>query len=57
MEGAALAQVCAMNDIPYVVIRSMSDKADGSADVNFAEFTKEASVNSHRIIDEMIQHM
>ncbi|MBW7474211.1 5'-methylthioadenosine/adenosylhomocysteine nucleosidase [Paenibacillus oenotherae] len=57
MEGAALAQVCAMNDVPYVVIRSMSDKADGSADVNFAEFTKEASVNSHRIIDEMIQHM
>ncbi len=31
MEGAALAQVCAMNAIPYVVIRSMSDKADGSA--------------------------
>lgn len=57
MEGAALAQVCAMNDIPYVVIRSMSDKADGSAHVNFAEFTAVASVNSHRIIDEMIQHM
>lgn len=57
MEGAALAQVCVMNDIPYVVIRSMSDKADGSAHVNFAEFTALASVNSHRIIDEMIQHM
>ncbi|TYP72696.1 5'-methylthioadenosine/adenosylhomocysteine nucleosidase [Paenibacillus methanolicus] len=57
MEGAALAQVCAMNEIPFVVIRAMSDKADGSAHVNFAEFTVEASVNSHKIIDDMIQHM
>ena len=42
-KGAALAQVCAMNGVPYVVIRSMSDKADGSAHVNFAEFTVTAS--------------
>ncbi|WP_219837760.1 5'-methylthioadenosine/adenosylhomocysteine nucleosidase [Paenibacillus sp. R14(2021)] len=57
MEGASLAQVCVMNDIPFVVIRSMSDKADGSADVNFTEFTIQASVNSHAIIDEMLQHI
>ncbi|RAP78087.1 5'-methylthioadenosine/adenosylhomocysteine nucleosidase [Paenibacillus montanisoli] len=57
MEGAALAQVCVMNDVPFVVIRSMSDKADGSAHVNFNEFTVQASVNSHRIIDEMLKHM
>ncbi|UVI27869.1 5'-methylthioadenosine/adenosylhomocysteine nucleosidase [Paenibacillus spongiae] len=57
MEGAALAQVCAMNDTPFVVIRAMSDKADGSAHVNFSEFTVEAAVNSHRIIDDMIQRM
>ncbi|MFD0713692.1 5'-methylthioadenosine/adenosylhomocysteine nucleosidase [Paenibacillus sp. GCM10027626] len=57
MEGAALAQVCAMNGIPFVVIRAMSDKADGSAHINFAEFTVEAAVNSHRIIEDMLQHM
>jgi len=57
MEGAALAQVCAMNGTPFVVIRAMSDKADGSAHVNFPEFTVEASINSHRIIDDMIQHL
>lgn len=57
MEGAAVAQVCDMNNIPFVVIRSMSDKADGSAHVNFAEFTVEASTNSYRIIDEIIKHM
>ncbi|GGG09393.1 5'-methylthioadenosine/adenosylhomocysteine nucleosidase [Paenibacillus abyssi] len=57
MEGAALAQVCAMNGIPYVVIRSMSDKADGSAHVNFEEFTVKASDHSYRIIDDIISRM
>ncbi|MBB3114425.1 adenosylhomocysteine nucleosidase [Paenibacillus phyllosphaerae] len=57
MEGAAVAQVCAMNSTPFVIIRAMSDKADGSAHVNFAEFTVEASVNSHRIIDDIMQHI
>lgn len=55
MEGAAVAQACALNGIPYVVIRSMSDKADGSASVNFAEFTIEASNRSYAIVDEMLK--
>ncbi|BBI34566.1 5'-methylthioadenosine/adenosylhomocysteine nucleosidase [Cohnella abietis] len=55
MEGASVAQVCFMNDIPHVIIRSMSDKADGSADVNFAEFTIEAANRSFAIVDEMIK--
>ncbi len=57
MEGAAVAQVCAMNSIPYVVIRSMSDKADGSAHVNFQEFTVQASQNSHKMIDEILKRI
>ncbi|WP_421617622.1 5'-methylthioadenosine/adenosylhomocysteine nucleosidase [Brevibacillus sp. TJ4] len=54
MEGAAVAQVCAMNDIPFVIVRSMSDKADGSAHVNFVEFTKLASQRSYEIIRNML---
>ncbi len=57
MEGAALAHVCAMNGIPYVVIRSMSDKADGSAPESFAEFTVQAAANSHAIIEAMVRRM
>jgi len=57
MEGAAVAQVCDMNRVPFVVIRSMSDKADGSAHVNFAEFTVTAANNSYRIIDHIVHHM
>ncbi|GGF85404.1 5'-methylthioadenosine/S-adenosylhomocysteine nucleosidase [Paenibacillus albidus] len=55
MEGAAVAQVCFMNNIPYLVIRSMSDKADGSAHVNFAEFTVAASERSHAILERILQ--
>lgn len=57
MEGAAVAQACSMNGVPFVIIRSMSDKADGSAHVNFAEFTQQASENSFRIIDGMLQRL
>lgn len=57
MEGASVAQVCSMNGVPYVVIRSMSDKADGSAHVNFAEFTVTASENSYRIVEELVKQL
>jgi adenosylhomocysteine nucleosidase len=55
MEGAAVAHVCVMNDIPFVIIRSMSDQADGSAHVNFAEFTVKAAEHSLGIIEGMLQ--
>ncbi|UFJ39322.1 5'-methylthioadenosine/adenosylhomocysteine nucleosidase [Brevibacillus humidisoli] len=57
MEGAAVAQVCAMNGVPFVIVRSMSDKADGSAHVNFAEFTQLASQRSFAIVTGMLDQM
>ncbi|MNN91425.1 5'-methylthioadenosine/S-adenosylhomocysteine nucleosidase [compost metagenome] len=57
MEGAAVAQVCYMNEIPFVIIRSMSDKADGSAHVNYREFTVTASERSHAILEYMLKAM
>lgn len=57
MEGAAVAQVCFMNKVPYVVLRSISDKADGSANVNFAEFTSLASRRSFEVINDLVLHL
>lgn len=57
MEGASVAQVCYMNRVPFVIIRSMSDKADGSAHANFAEFTVASSRRSHAILDYMLSHI
>jgi adenosylhomocysteine nucleosidase len=55
MEGAAVAQVCNMFRIPFVIIRSISDQADGSAKVNFLEFTEKASFHSYKIVDGMLR--
>jgi adenosylhomocysteine nucleosidase len=57
MEGAAVAQVCDMNAVPWVVIRSMSDKADGSAHVNFAEFAGMAAERSYRLVSAMVERL
>ena len=38
MEGAAVAQVCEQENIPWVVIRVISDGADAKASLNFKEF-------------------
>lgn len=38
MEGAAVAQVCYEHNVPFVVIRTISDKADHSATVDFPKF-------------------
>lgn len=55
MEGAAMAHVCYLNRTPYVIIRAMSDKADGSADVTFDEFAKLAAVTSANIVMDMLE--
>jgi adenosylhomocysteine nucleosidase len=38
MEGAAVAQVCKDYNIPFIVIRTISDKADHSAIIDFREY-------------------
>lgn len=57
MEGAAVAQVCSANDVPFIIIRSMSDKADGSADISYKDFVVQSANNSYRMIDYMISHL
>ncbi len=41
MEGAAVAQVCFEFDIPFLVIRTISDKADETSPIEFMSFIKE----------------
>lgn len=44
MEGAAVAQACADYGVPFVAVRTISDRADGDAHVDFPQFV--ASVAS-----------
>ena len=40
MEGAAVAQVCHLNRVPWVIIRAISDKADDSGKFSFETFKR-----------------
>jgi adenosylhomocysteine nucleosidase len=46
MEGAAVAQVCARFGVPVIVIRSITDHADGSASGSYRQFLEVASRNA-----------
>ncbi len=54
MEGASIAHVAALNNIPFLIIRSISDKADDSANMDYPEFQKIAIKNSVRLVREMM---
>lgn len=56
MEGAAIAQVCYVNKIPFVILRAISDKADDSSSVSFEEFTTLAAKNSSSLVQFMLEH-
>ena len=55
MEGAALAHVCTHNNLPFLVIRTISDKADETAPKDFNAFLKIASRNNFVFIEELLK--
>lgn len=56
MEGASIAQVCDLNDIPFVIIRAISDKADDSEEMSYEEFKDEAAERCAAITRYMVTH-
>jgi len=56
MEGAAIAQACYLNNMPFVVIRSISDGSDDDADVSFEKFVHIAAENSSLIVEELLKN-
>ncbi len=57
MEGGAIAQVCYLNDTPFVIIRAISDKADDSEEMNYEMFKKDAAEHCASVVRYMIIHM
>jgi 5''-methylthioadenosine/S-adenosylhomocysteine nucleosidase len=57
MEGAAIAQVAWLNNVPYLVIRAISDKADDSAEMDYPSFKIKAIDHSVRLVKEMIKNI
>ena len=57
MEGAAIAQTCYQFNIPFVVIRSISDIAGQENAVEYEEFVEKAAINSANMVIEMTNEL
>ena len=54
---SAIGQSAYLNGIPFLVVRAISDKADGSANIDYAEFEMAAIEHSVKLTLGMIQKL
>lgn len=57
MEGASVAAICNLYSVPFVVLRTMSDKADGLAHETYVNMADIAADNSCDIVMRMLIDM
>ncbi len=57
MEGGSIAQVCTINKIPFIIIRTMSDKANGDAVQDFNKFAVEVAKNSYKVVSSVLKNL
>ncbi|MFD2446149.1 5'-methylthioadenosine/S-adenosylhomocysteine nucleosidase [Bacillus sp. CGMCC 1.16607] len=55
MEAAAIAQVSHQFQIPFVIIRSLSDIAGKESDVSFEQYLEKAAVNSANLVMKIVK--
>ena len=54
MEGAAIGQAAYLNEIPFVILRAISDKADDSAEMDYPTFERQAAEHCAKLVEEFI---
>ncbi|MBR1770836.1 MAG: 5'-methylthioadenosine/adenosylhomocysteine nucleosidase [Lachnospiraceae bacterium] len=57
MEGASIAHGAYRNNLPFVILRAISDKADGSAEMDYPQFEKAAAENCAKLVEAMVAQM
>lgn len=57
MEGASIAQVCYLSNVPFIVIRSISDVPNNNNVLTYEEFLNESSKNVSNFIYEIIKNI
>lgn len=55
MEGCAIAQVAFINNTPFVVVRAISDSADGEASMDYPTFLGIAAKNSTNLTLSLVE--
>ena len=53
MEGAAIAQVCILSKVPFIIIRSISDIPNNNNQIDFKNYIKLASKNCAELISRI----
>ena len=56
MEGASVGLVATVNGVPFLLIRTISDKADGQAHIDFGSFLKFASRNAWHYFSRIVMN-
>lgn len=54
MEGASIAQVCTLNNTPFIVIRSISDSPNGNNGIDFQEYLSISSKRCANFLKELL---
>ena len=57
MEGAAIGQTAWLNQIPFLIVRAISDKADDSATVDYPAFEAQAIEHCVRLTQNMVKYL
>lgn len=57
MEGAAIGHVCYVNGVECLIVRSISDSADGSAHMDYPQMVTLAAKGSQAIIEGVLQRL
>lgn len=57
MEAAAIAQVCHSFNVPFVVVRAISDGGDGEASMSFEEFLPLAAKMSSEMVLALLEKL
>ena len=55
MEGAAIAQTAFLNQVPFLIIRAISDKSDHSAEMSYKEFEEIAIKNTVKLLNGLVE--
>ena len=57
MEGGAIAQICHDNNVPFLIVRIISDLADDTANDTYYDFKAKAPKLCNDVICELISHL
>ena len=57
MEGASVAKICEQYDTPYIILRTLSDKADEEAQESYLDFGDRAAEQSCKIVLKMLENI